>query len=468
MILGVALYAVTGSNNPAWIFFPLVVRAFGLVASMVGMLMRPRGGAAARRHRLAALRALNQGYYVMAGLSRHLHDGHGVSAMLRRATSLVRPGRPGRHRDLHRLRLHHPVLHGRLAGARCRRSPSATQTGPATNIISGFAVGFETTAPAGHHHRHRAGPVLLARHAGHTHRRGRTLTRRSDVGLPVNPRSRRRLRHRRRHDGHADDLRLHPGDGHLRPDHRQRRRYRRDVAPGRRAVRNITDGLDAVGNTTKALTKGYAVGSAALAAFLLFSAYLDKVRQVKADRADRGRRFCRSTCPRCEVFIGGFLGAMLVFLFSSLAIRAVGRAAQGIIEEVRRQFRGRPGHHAGTVAPRLRPLRGHHRPGRAARDGRCPACWPWVRRSSSACCWAGRPTGGAPDGRHDGRHPDGDRAEQRRRRLGQCQEVHRGRRPEGRRAARCWARAPTRTRPPSSATRSATPSRTPPARRCTC
>src|SRR5205823_5529126 len=89
-------------------------------------------------------------------------------------------------------------------------------------------------------------------------------------------------------------------------------------------VRNITDGLDAVGNTTKALTKGYAVGSAALAAFLLFSAYLDKVREIKPSVAPSGGQVPVNLSD-VYVFVGAFIGAMLVFLFSSLAIRAVGR-----------------------------------------------------------------------------------------------------------------------------------------------
>jgi K(+)-stimulated pyrophosphate-energized sodium pump len=104
-------------------------------------------------------------------------------------------------------------------------------------------------------------------------------------------------------------------------------------------TRAITDRLDAVGNTTKALTKGYAVGSAALAAFLLFSAYLEEAHLKIVDLA------------KVEVFIGAFIGAMLVFLFSALAIRAVGKTAGYIIEEVRRQFRERPGIMAGTEDP---------------------------------------------------------------------------------------------------------------------
>lgn len=104
-------------------------------------------------------------------------------------------------------------------------------------------------------------------------------------------------------------------------------------------MRLVTDELDATGNTTKALTKGYAVGSAALAAFLLFSAYMKEVNLTVVNLAD------------VRVFIGGFLGAMLIFFFTSLAIRAVGRTAGVIVEEVRRQFRENKGIMEGKVEP---------------------------------------------------------------------------------------------------------------------
>jgi len=101
-------------------------------------------------------------------------------------------------------------------------------------------------------------------------------------------------------------------------------------------VRVKTDRLDSVGNTTKALTKGYAIGSAALAAFLLFSAYLDEVEHLT------GQPFHSVDIAKPEVFVGGLLGAMLVFLFSGLAIRAVGRAAYYVINDVRAQFKQNP------------------------------------------------------------------------------------------------------------------------------
>ena len=114
------------------------------------------------------------------------------------------------------------------------------------------------------------------------------------------------------------------------------------------SARHITDSLDAVGNTTKALTKGYAVASAGLAAFLLFSAYLDKVKERLEIPLTEGLPIDLSNV---DVFVGGLLGVMLVFLFSSLAIRAVGNTASAIIEEVRRQFREDPGIMAGTSRP---------------------------------------------------------------------------------------------------------------------
>jgi K(+)-stimulated pyrophosphate-energized sodium pump len=100
-----------------------------------------------------------------------------------------------------------------------------------------------------------------------------------------------------------------------------------------------------VGNTTKALTKGYAIGSAALAAFLLFTAYLDEVRHYDATFVPV------VDIAKPEVFVAGLLGAMLMCLFSALAIRAVGKAAYVVINEVRRQFREHPGILQGTEKP---------------------------------------------------------------------------------------------------------------------
>ena len=110
-------------------------------------------------------------------------------------------------------------------------------------------------------------------------------------------------------------------------------------------IRKKTDRLDAVGNTTKALTKGYAVGSAALAAFLLFSAYMDEIGFYT------NKAFTVVDIAKPEIFVAALLGAMLIFWFSSLAINAVQKAAVSVIKEVRRQFAEDPGILAGTSRP---------------------------------------------------------------------------------------------------------------------
>ena len=226
-----------------------------------------------------------------------------------------------------------PSTTPRDPSARSGRSPRRRRTGPATNIISGTAVGFETTFVTAI----TIGIALFASHwlgseAGILTEDGRDVggifgtavatmamlmttayILAMDTFGPITDNA----------GGIAEFSRAEAG------------------------AREITDRLDAVGNTTKALTKGYAIASASLAAFLLFSAYIDKVNLIQARRILAevpGAELLNSVnLANVNVFIAALIGAMLVYFFRSLAIRAVGTTAQSIIVEVRRQFREMPG-----------------------------------------------------------------------------------------------------------------------------
>ena len=321
MILGVAIYAVT--HNVAWIVFPLVVRGFGLIASVIGIFL-VRGN-----EKRDPMGSLNSGYYITIALSivgmyfvtnQMLNEKGG-------ALYFFGAGVVGILTSLAFVYITQYYTSGNWRPV--KEIAEAAKTGPATTIISGVAVGFETTASStitiaialfiSHWLGDQWGQVTGLPHGGIY---GTAV---ATMGMLMS----------------AAFILAMDTFGPITDN-------AGGVASMSRAseeTRERTDRLDAAGNTTKALTKGYAVASAALAAFLLFSAYLDKVAQLT------GKPFNSVDLAKVDVFLGGFLGAMLVYLFSSLAIRAVGRAGAAIIEEVRTQFREHPGIMAGTEEP---------------------------------------------------------------------------------------------------------------------
>ncbi len=320
MILGVSLYPVFGLKG---ILFPLLARAFGLIASILGvMIVKVKGDE-------DPMKSLNRGYLItsvvalagfyiavqlLLGGNRNLFFA-GVIGIL---TSFLFVWITQYYTEYR----YRPV----------REIANACKTGPATTIITGFSVALECTAL----------PVLVISAAilG-SYYLG------ANAGLSVTPQAAGLYGTAIATMGMLSTAAYILAMDTFGPI--------TDNAGGivemsrqPEEVRQRTDRLDSVGNTTKALTKGYAIGSAALAAFLLFSAYIDEVKKLLHLRPEDKFPIDIGSVP---VFTGALLGAMLVFLFSALAIRAVSRTAQTVIEEVRRQFRANPGIMAGTADP---------------------------------------------------------------------------------------------------------------------
>jgi K(+)-stimulated pyrophosphate-energized sodium pump len=313
MILATAIYAVT--KDITWILFPLVVRAFGLLASMVGILsVRPSQDE-------NPMNALNRGYYVTLVLS--VLGLFITTGTMLRSWYLFGAGMVG-------IVASTAVIYTTQYYTAARFRPvkaivDASRTGPATNIVIGTAIGYETTLAT----TVTIGLSLLIAYFLGTR-----------AGIPTG--------------GVFGTAVATMGMLMACPYILSEDTFGpitdnangiNEMAGAGEEIRRVTDRLDAVGNTTKALTKGYAMISAGLAAFLLFQAYLNRVAFL------RNAPFRDVNLDRVEVFVGALLAAMMVYLFSSLAIRAVGQSAGKIIEEVRRQFRENPKIMSGEERP---------------------------------------------------------------------------------------------------------------------
>jgi len=316
MILGVVAYVATG--NVAWILFPLVVRGFGMFASMIGIMI------VKAKENENAMNALNRGYYVAIGLSI---VGLAITVyFMLDSWWLFAAGLVGIAASIAIIFVTQYYTESRYKPV--KDIAEASKTGPATNIVAGVAVGFETTFATA---IVIGSALILAFVFGElsgVKGGGAFGTAVATMGMLMTCPYVLSMDTFGPITDNANGVNEMAGAG---PE-----------------VRKITDRLDAVGNTTKALTKGYAMVSAGLAAFLLFQAYLDRVSFLRFGVTGS---FNIVNISNIEVFVGGLLAAMLVYLFSAWAIKSVGKTASSIIDAVRKQFREHPGIMAGTEKP---------------------------------------------------------------------------------------------------------------------
>jgi K(+)-stimulated pyrophosphate-energized sodium pump len=318
MLLGVLIFGEVGTVA----VYPLVIGGASLLASIIGTF-------AVRSAAGNVERALYQGLIVSGGLAAlaflpitlemmdDLTFKDGVSDLLRGGASAAPSG----------IELYCCTLVGITITAGLfvitdyytstrfrpvRTTARASQTGHATNIIQGLAQGFQSTAaPA----ILLALGILVANELAGIYGIGvAVMAQLSLTGLIV-----------------ALDAfgPITDNAGGI-----------AEMADLPEEVRAVTDPLDAVGNTTKAVTKGYAIGSAVLAALVLFAAFVEELRE---ESAAAGTKVTSFDISQPEVLIGLLIGGMMVYLFAALAIEAVGRAGGGVVEEVRRQFKEKPG-----------------------------------------------------------------------------------------------------------------------------
>ena len=331
MVIGLAVvHALGDAASYNWIYLPLVLIAFGLIASLIGIFV-----VRLKDDNSDVIKSMNVGYYLTVVLvvvflflatymvlgqsegidNWYMFAGAGlVGIILGLAIVFITQYYTGDHK---------PV----------KSIAESSETGPATNVIQGISIGMESTvlpvvcivvaiiatyllgyaaAPEG---ADAATFGLYGTAIGTIAMLGSSaFILAMDTFGPITD-----------NGGGIAEMSNQPSE-----------------------VRDRTDKLDSAGNTTKALTKGYAMASAALAAFLLFAAFFEIVAEVSGQTITQ---VMSVDLGKPLIFVGGLVGAVLVFFFASLAIRAVSKAAGEMIEEVRRQFREDPGIMAGTSKP---------------------------------------------------------------------------------------------------------------------
>lgn len=343
MILGsvvaTSLAGASGHLNAGWIILPLVAVGFGILASLVGVLavraeaVHEPGAASLKDPSVVAMNQLNLGFYITAAISA---VGIVAATYFLLSSSTDRWGYfavAGLIGIANTFAFVYITQYYTAGSWRpVREIANSALTGPGTTVITGLAIGFENTGlPVLAIALSLGGAYALGTNAGIDHgsnlvsgisNGGIYATAMATVGMLMS------VGYILAMDSFGP---ITDNAGGI-----------VEMSKSPDAVRLRTDALDSVGNTTKALTKGYGIGSASLAAFLLIGAYLDIVDNGKAHVVN---------IINVPIFIAGLIGAMLIFVFSSLAMRAVGQAAQGMIEEVRRQFRADPGIMEGTSQP---------------------------------------------------------------------------------------------------------------------
>jgi len=339
MILGAVMaskipaeaFAGGGAAKAVWVvgvmMFPLVSRAFGILASLVGVLVV--------KHKEGdnPMRALDRGFYMATVLSvigmaisafwlLRIDAAPGYTLFGNAWWHFLACGVIGVVTAFAYLRITQYYTEHEYRPV--RSIADASKTGPATNIIAGMAVGFESTAA----------PVIVISIAIIGAYALGTSSGFPEAGLFGTAVATMGMLSTAAYILAMDTFGpIADNAGGI-----------IEMSGQPEEVRRKADVLDSAGNTTKALTKGYAIGSAALAAFLLFSAYMDEVRSY-------GQNLVSVDIAKPEIFVAALLGGMLVFLFTSMTIRAVGKAAVTVIQDVRDQFKEFPGIMLGTQKP---------------------------------------------------------------------------------------------------------------------